>query len=215
MKFSRQHIPEPKGMFLQVDSKMKVDVDGTVTHIGDAPVDPEKWYDIATSQLLLEGMDNITPLVDFAKAHPERIPNPRFARPAKELIVEECAETVLSSIAPASRRRLSLKKQSDISPSASGGTRTLSGELTRTLEQSLDAFGLTDRHSALAQKVVSVWKKKASRTTSSSGKGRQAAAGWGNAALAVKGGKGSRSKGGKGSGSSPPVPPGRGRAAGD
>jgi 2',3'-cyclic-nucleotide 2'-phosphodiesterase (5'-nucleotidase family) len=85
VKYSRQYIPTPKGMFLQVDSKMRVSADGVVTHINEEPIDPAKHYDIATSMLLLQGMDNVEPLKKFAGDHPDKIPDEDCSRPAKTI----------------------------------------------------------------------------------------------------------------------------------
>ena len=86
MRFSRQHIPTPKGMFLQVDERMKVSGEGIVIEINGKAIDPAKDYDIATSMLLLQGMDNVKPLVEFAQQCPERIPSEDVSRPAKSIV---------------------------------------------------------------------------------------------------------------------------------
>ena len=85
MRFSRQHIPTPKGMFLQVDERIKVSGEGIVIEINGKAIDPAKDYDIATSMLLLQGMDNVKPLVEFAQQFPERIPSEDVSRPAKTI----------------------------------------------------------------------------------------------------------------------------------
>jgi hypothetical protein len=110
-----------------------------VTHIDGKLVDPLKWYDIATSQLLLEGMDNVEPLKEFAKQFPDRIPSEDQFMPAKTIVVDQYAANFWAANSP----RLSHMN----SPS----------EVSTELEK----LDLTERNDFLSRRVVEVWRRAA------------------------------------------------------
>jgi hypothetical protein len=109
-----------------------------VTHINGEAVDPARWYDIATSQLLLEGMDNVEPLKDFAKQFPHKVPSEDQATPAKTIVVDQYAANFWAANSP--------RLQHMSSPGA--------------LIRELGKLDLTERNDFLARKVVEVWKRK-------------------------------------------------------
>lgn len=88
--------PPPKkmpGCFLQMDDRMTFDDTArAVTHINGQPLDPDKIYEVACLYEPLVGMDNITPLVDYCKAHPKEMPDPDSGRSSKEIIVSYFAK---------------------------------------------------------------------------------------------------------------------------
>jgi 2',3'-cyclic-nucleotide 2'-phosphodiesterase (5'-nucleotidase family) len=86
--FSRAKSPVESGGFLQVDDALLVTGgDHRVTHVGGAPLDPDRDYRVAMVRELLLGMDHIEPLVRFAASHPERIPPATSGREAKLVLV--------------------------------------------------------------------------------------------------------------------------------
>ncbi len=75
--------------FLQVDDRMTVEEPGhLVTAIGGAPIDLERDYRIATVQGLFGGMDQIEPLIEHARAHPEVVPPRDSGREIKVVLVD-------------------------------------------------------------------------------------------------------------------------------
>jgi 2',3'-cyclic-nucleotide 2'-phosphodiesterase (5'-nucleotidase family) len=89
---SRAHAPGDSGAFLQVDDGVVVDpVTHRVRAVAGAPLDPARDYTVALVRSLFAGLDHIEPLVAFARAHPERIPEEGSGRDAKHVLVEAFA----------------------------------------------------------------------------------------------------------------------------
>lgn len=84
---SRAKAPAESGAFLQVDDLMRVDDRHRITHVGGEPFDPNRTYRIALVRNFFEGMDEIEPLVRFAKEHPEAIPPATTGRDVKIALV--------------------------------------------------------------------------------------------------------------------------------
>jgi 2',3'-cyclic-nucleotide 2'-phosphodiesterase (5'-nucleotidase family) len=84
---SRANAPAESGGFLQVDEGMVVDAAHRVTRVAGAPLDPERIYRIALVRNLFEGMDQVEPLIRFAKEHPEQIPMITSGREVKVVLV--------------------------------------------------------------------------------------------------------------------------------
>lgn len=89
---SRRHAPRESGGFLQVDDGMRVDPDGHVlTHVGGAPLDPDRDYRIALVRDFFRGLDGVEPLVRFGTQHPERVPPADSGRGLRMLLVHSFA----------------------------------------------------------------------------------------------------------------------------
>jgi hypothetical protein len=89
---SRVLSQEPTGSYLQTDNGMIVEgPDDLLTTIGGQPLDPNREYRIAIVLALLGGMNSIEPLVQFALAHPERIPPQDSGREIKIILVDAFA----------------------------------------------------------------------------------------------------------------------------
>lgn len=87
---SRRHAPREYGGFLQVDEGMTFE-DGRLVAIGGAALDPEREYRIATVRNFFLGLDRIEPLVELARAEPERIPPEDSGRSIRLLLVDAFA----------------------------------------------------------------------------------------------------------------------------
>ncbi len=84
---SRGRAPAEYGGFLQVDDRMLVDEQHRITHINGEPFDEARTYRIALVRNLFEGMDNVEPLVRFAKEQPNAIPMVTSGREVKIVLV--------------------------------------------------------------------------------------------------------------------------------
>jgi len=92
VRSSRGDARAGSGAFLQVDDRMTVEEPGhLVTAIGGAPIDLERDYRIATVQGLFGGMDQIEPLIEHARAHPEVVPPRDSGREIKVVLVDAFA----------------------------------------------------------------------------------------------------------------------------
>jgi 2',3'-cyclic-nucleotide 2'-phosphodiesterase (5'-nucleotidase family) len=91
VKVSRANAPKESAAFLQVDDHMKVDEHDVVTHVANAPLDPDKRYCVAIVRNLLEGLDHIEPLVAWAKANPEHVPPAGSGREVKQIALHSFA----------------------------------------------------------------------------------------------------------------------------
>jgi 2',3'-cyclic-nucleotide 2'-phosphodiesterase (5'-nucleotidase family) len=92
---SRAHAPAESGGFLQVDDGVLVEEPAhRVAAVARRPLDEDREYRVALVRNLLEGMDHIEPLVQFARAHPERVPPVGSGREAKMLLVEAFARAL-------------------------------------------------------------------------------------------------------------------------
>ncbi len=87
---SRAHAPEESGGFLQVDDGVVVD-GTTITAVAGAPLELDREYRVALLRSFFTGLDHIAPLVDFARAHPEKIPPPTTGRDIKHFLVDAFA----------------------------------------------------------------------------------------------------------------------------
>lgn len=78
--------------FLQVCNKLDVVQEPCgrfkILQVRGQPFDPNRMYNVATMYHLIHGMDDIKPLVEYAKQHPDQIPPIDAARPAKELVLQ-------------------------------------------------------------------------------------------------------------------------------
>jgi hypothetical protein len=60
----------------------------SLTHIKGLPVDPDRMYSVAVTFQALDGLDNITPLVEYRRAHFEQFPKSAEAgKGMKEILV--------------------------------------------------------------------------------------------------------------------------------
>jgi 5'-nucleotidase len=92
---SRAHAPAESGGYLQVDDRTIVQEPAhALTSIGGVPLDPERDYRVALVRNLLEGMDHITPLVEFARAQPDRVPPVGSGRDVKIVLVDSFARVL-------------------------------------------------------------------------------------------------------------------------
>lgn len=85
--FSRAKAPIENAAFLQVDDRMLVDESSHApTAVGGEPFDPDRDYRIALVRNFFEGLDDIVPLVRYAKEHPERIPRAASGRDVRVVL---------------------------------------------------------------------------------------------------------------------------------
>ncbi len=86
---SRAHAPREHGGFLQVDDGVGVDASGlVVTRIGGAPLDLDRTYRVALVRNLFVGLDDIEPLVRFAREHPSTVPEADSGRDVRLVLVD-------------------------------------------------------------------------------------------------------------------------------
>lgn len=87
---SRAKTPVESGGFLQVDDRMVVE-GATVVAIDGAPIELDRDYKVALVHELLLGLDNIDPLVRWAKENPALVPPAGSGREPKMLLVQSFA----------------------------------------------------------------------------------------------------------------------------
>jgi hypothetical protein len=85
---SRAAAPLESGGFLQTDAGTRVNDANEVTHVRGAPLDPSREYRVALVRDFFTGMDHEGPLMELARAHPERIPPATSGRELKEILLE-------------------------------------------------------------------------------------------------------------------------------
>lgn len=86
---SRAHAPTEHGGFLQADDGVTVDASGlVVTHVRSRPLEPARDYRVALVRNLLLGLDGNEPLVEFAKVHPDRVPDEGSGRDVRIVLVD-------------------------------------------------------------------------------------------------------------------------------
>ncbi len=100
VRASRSHSPRPAPGFLQVDDGVTVGDDGALVRVAGQPFDPARTYAVATVRVLFDGMDGITPLVEFARSHPERIPPRDTGRELKLLVVDAFSRSLWAQLGP-------------------------------------------------------------------------------------------------------------------
>ena len=92
---SRAHAPEESGGFLQVDDRTQVTLPGhRVTKLAGVPLDDDGEYRVALVRNLLDGMDHVLPLAEFAKEHPEKVPPHGAGSDVKVLLVDAFARAL-------------------------------------------------------------------------------------------------------------------------
>ncbi len=91
---ARSEAPAESGGFLQVDDRMAVGAGNAVTMVGGAPLDGERLYRVALIRDLFSGLDHQEPLLQFAKANPERVPPRESGREIKHVLVRAFAESL-------------------------------------------------------------------------------------------------------------------------
>lgn len=87
---SRARAPAESGGFFQVDDRVEADA-RSVSVLAGAPLDEAREYRVALVRDFFLGMDRNGPLVDFAAAHPERVPPAGCGRDVKLVLVEAFA----------------------------------------------------------------------------------------------------------------------------
>ena len=95
---SRARAPAEFGGFLQVDSGGVVE-GNVITAVAGAPLDLLREYRVALVRNLFTGLDQIEPLVRFAREHPEKIPPPTTGREIRHFLVEAFANELGRSLA--------------------------------------------------------------------------------------------------------------------
>jgi chlorite dismutase len=88
VRASRASAPGESGGFLQVDDRLLVGPQGNVLEIAGESLELDRDYAVAMVRAFLTGMDHIEPLVDFGRAHPERVPPPGSGRELKQILVD-------------------------------------------------------------------------------------------------------------------------------
>ena len=77
---SRAHAPAESGAYLQTDDKLDL-----------AKLEDDREYRVALVRNLLSGMDHIEPLVRWANANPDKVPELGSGREAKQILVDAFA----------------------------------------------------------------------------------------------------------------------------
>lgn len=99
VKASRSRAPVESGGFFQVCDALRVDpVTHEVTHLAGEPLEPTREVRVALVRNLFAGMDHVMPLVDFASAHPSRIPAAGSGRDVKLVLLESFAKGLFREI---------------------------------------------------------------------------------------------------------------------
>jgi 2',3'-cyclic-nucleotide 2'-phosphodiesterase (5'-nucleotidase family) len=94
---SRAGAPAEHGGFLQVDDRTEV-IGDRLVRVAGAAFDRERTYRVALVRDLCFGLDNIAPLVELARAHPEIIPPAGGLRMPREVLVRAFAATLLEQL---------------------------------------------------------------------------------------------------------------------
>ena len=95
---SRARAPAESGGYLQVDDRMRVDPGNQLIEIAGQPLDPAREYRVALVRDLFSGMDHQEPLLQFAQAHPERIPPADSALEIKHVLVAAFSRALWSRL---------------------------------------------------------------------------------------------------------------------
>jgi 2',3'-cyclic-nucleotide 2'-phosphodiesterase (5'-nucleotidase family) len=96
---SRARAPLESGGYLQVDDRAAVEEPAhALVRLGGAPLDPERVYRVALVREMLFGLDHNQPLVDFARAFPERVVPVGSGREAKVVLVDGFAMALWDSL---------------------------------------------------------------------------------------------------------------------
>lgn len=98
VKASRALAPIESGSYLQVDEHLIVDAHDDVVAVNGAPFDEGRDYLIALVRELLVGLDRIEPLVEWAKANPEKVPAAGNGRETKLIVVDAFAASLWKSM---------------------------------------------------------------------------------------------------------------------
>jgi 2',3'-cyclic-nucleotide 2'-phosphodiesterase (5'-nucleotidase family) len=89
------------GGFLQVDDRTQVDLGAhRIIAVAGAPLDPERLYRVALVRNMFFGMDNLEPLLAFARDNPEVIPPAGSGREAKVALLDAFARAFWSQLDP-------------------------------------------------------------------------------------------------------------------
>lgn len=92
--FSRSFAPAEFGGFLQVCEALELDATGHVLRVRGRPFDPSGLYRVALVRNFFTGMDGVRPLVDYARAHPESIPEAGSGRDVKLVLLQSFARSL-------------------------------------------------------------------------------------------------------------------------
>jgi 2',3'-cyclic-nucleotide 2'-phosphodiesterase (5'-nucleotidase family) len=117
VKESRSSLPNASGSFFQLDSRCRVESDlndgeekksssttdditgmQTLVVINDEPIDMDKTYMVCTDYLLLTGMCNISPFVQYGVDHPEIIKNKDACVLSKPTLVQFFARNLVRAM---------------------------------------------------------------------------------------------------------------------
>ncbi|WP_437278534.1 5'-nucleotidase C-terminal domain-containing protein [Sorangium sp. So ce375] len=95
---SRSRAPAQHAGYLQIDDRMATDARGVLTAIDGLPLVDDRDYRIAVPRGLLGGMDDIAPLVRFAREHPDKVPPEDSGRDPKLVLVESFAADLVRQL---------------------------------------------------------------------------------------------------------------------
>lgn len=96
---TRSKAPEESGSYLHVDDWMHVDEPQHIlTAVAGEPIDLQRGYRIALVRNLLTGMDNIEPLVRYAKQHPDCVPPENSGREIKVVLIDAFAKDLFRQL---------------------------------------------------------------------------------------------------------------------
>lgn len=99
IRSTRSKSPQGSGAYLHVDDQMQVqEPEHELVRVAGAPIDLDRGYRIALVRNLLTGMDRIEPLIDYAQAHPERLPPEGSGREVKVALVDAFSKDLFAQL---------------------------------------------------------------------------------------------------------------------
>ena len=150
--FALQTPPVEKGGYLQADDGLGWDSDSnTVTSLCGAPLDPDRIYSVGIGHGMLQGLDNVVPLLEFMKKCPPGhsvFKGDEAGHDAKELIVAHFSALMLYGLIQEQAGGIdkdgdgNLSKEEVTAALAASPTSPLAAPATRILVDNL--FGIAD-----------------------------------------------------------------------
>ncbi|HNN94978.1 MAG TPA: 5'-nucleotidase C-terminal domain-containing protein [Pseudomonadota bacterium] len=99
IRSTRSRSPGGSGAYLHVDDRMTVrEPEHELVQVAGEPLDLDRLYRIALVRNLLTGMDRIEPLIEYAQAHPERLPGEGSGREVKVVLVDSFSKDLFAQL---------------------------------------------------------------------------------------------------------------------
>lgn len=92
--YSRSFAPAEFGGFLQVCDALELDAAGHVLRVRGEPFDSKRLYRVALVRNFFTGMDSVLPFVEYARAHPQAIPEAGSGRDVKLVLLQSFARSL-------------------------------------------------------------------------------------------------------------------------